>query len=228
MKTPAGLAGRTFLLLAMAFCLVAQGEEQIARRPIVMKGDTWHFKILSDSMLANREESVEEFTVTFANDKTIVGTSVRTVGKLQTEEDWTWTAELNPLSSTTVGMARDSSKVLYAPNKTILKFPLRVGDKYASAYEVTTANAHSARQSFKMERTYKVVGWRSVTVPAGTFMTLLIESEGHSQELVSRRWIPTTESYWYSPEVRHWVKYINRTIVAVWESELIYYKLSEE
>ena len=57
----------------------------------------------------------------------------------------------------------------------------------------------------------KVVGWESVTVPAGTFRALRAEIEGHRGKDPDPYWWPKQaarfqHTVWYAPEVKRYVK----------------------
>jgi len=217
-----------FLLLAVLLSPVAVGEEHHARKPILVKGDTWTFKTLTDTPAVRRQEAVEQFTVTFANAASIVGVSVRTFDGKAVESDWTWDSHLNYAVSTTAGISGESNKVVYSPSRGTFRFPLKVGDQYDAAYEVIIGTKDYTRVVFKFARTARVVGWQEVTVPAGKFKALLIESDGTMTFADSGRQGPTSEKIWYSPDVRNWVKSIVNNAGAIWQYELLSYKLTDE
>ncbi len=113
-----------------------------------------------------------------------------------------------------------------------MKFPLRVGKTWSIDY---TDNAHRGRQmQDHVRRTYKVVGWEDVTVPAGTFRAVKVEANGVDDAVVSvpnragstamstngaalsvsgvqrgglaRVTRRTYAALYYVPEVKNWVK----------------------
>lgn len=167
-----------FLLLAALFPALALGNEITAPRPILIKDDTWTFRTFVDTPSLGRQEAVEQFTVTFANESSILGVSTRTANGKAVESEWTWDSNLNYVASTTVGITNESNKIVYSPGRGTFRFPLKVSDSYDAAYEVITGNKDYTRVAFRFARTARVVGWQEVTVPAGKFRALLIESDG--------------------------------------------------
>jgi hypothetical protein len=111
-------------------------------------------------------------------------------------------------------------------------FPLDVGKTWRLEYTEQNPNPQKLRETDTLP--YKVVGWEEVTVPAGKFRALKIESDGRwmadvpprvlNGALVARQGSvvsQTTESrvaqgvrvsgryykcFWYVPEVKRWVK----------------------
>jgi hypothetical protein len=217
----------TFLILAVLFSALALGDEARAPKPILIKGDTWTFKTLVDTPSLGRQEAVEQFTVTFANESSILGVSIRTVDGKSVETDWAWDSNLNYVATTTVGVTGESNKIVYSPGRGTFRFPLKVGDKYDAAYEVITGARDYTRTAFRFARTAQVVGWEDVTVPAGKFRALLIQSDGTMTNVENGRRGATSEKIWYSPEVRNWVKSIVNNAGSVWQYELLSYKLVE-
>jgi hypothetical protein len=218
----------SLLLLAVLFPALARGDETRAPKPILIKGDTWTFKTLIDTPSLGRQEAVEQFIVTFANESAILGVSVRTFDGKAVESDWAWDSNLNYVATTTVGISGESNKIVYSPGRGTFRFPLKVGDKYDAAYEVITGAKDYTRTAFRFARTAQVVGWQEVTVPAGKFRALLIESDGVMTNVESGRRGTTSEKIWYSPEVRNWVKSIVNNGGAIWQYELLTYKLADQ
>jgi hypothetical protein len=115
-----------------------------------------------------------------------------------------------------------------------LLFPLRPGESWTSDWVDPRQQGNQLTAHFK--RTYKVVGWEDVTVPAGTFHCLKIEANGTADgEFVvpsvaqatavgqpgsatgvthvqqggrGVRHITTYDAIWYAPELKHMVKSI--------------------
>ena len=143
----------------------------------------------------------------------------------------------SPQAPTEVVAARDWSRVRDVNGKETavnrpLSFPLEIGKHWSLDY--TEAHPNKAHDSEHWERTYTVVGYEAVTVPAGQFNALKIEAEGHwmatlapgttvVQAAQSRNGEVDTASsvqrnaggsatgrtymaIWYVPEVKRWVK----------------------
>jgi hypothetical protein len=67
------------------------------------------------------------------------------------------------------------------------KFPMHVGQSWTIDYEDTTRRGNQL--SVHVHRTFKVVGWQDVTVPAGTFHVLKVVAKGTDTGRIE---IPTT------------------------------------
>lgn len=113
-----------------------------------------------------------------------------------------------------------------------LAFPLSVGKTWTVEYNEDNPNRLHSHEHLK--HVYRVTGWEDVTVPAGTFHTLKIESDGEwtatlapavSAAAGSRvdafgsttvvqtgKTLPATaagrtyKAFWYAPAVKKWVK----------------------
>lgn len=102
---------------------------------------------------------------------------------------------------------------IFRPNSGYFQFPLRIGKTYPFKFELVIAREFGGGKSGDFQRvegTVKVLGWEDVYVPAGRFRTLKVEAEHifrSSGGAESRR----TVTYWYSPEVRRWVKFLSES-----------------
>ncbi len=113
-----------------------------------------------------------------------------------------------------------------------LDFPLNIGKSWDVGYAEDHPNRAHARETFDTKM--KVIGWESITVPAGTFRALKIEGEGHwsadiapavtaaavtradqqgaASVLQTDRVVAGTvggrlyKAFWYVPEVKRYVK----------------------
>ncbi len=227
LKSPVALARIALIACAFQFSSIAWSEEQFARRPLLAKGDTWTYRTYTESASAGRQTATEQFTVTFVSDKVIIGTSNRIAGARQTESDWSWTPDLNFVTTTIVGVSSEGDKITYSPHRGTFRFPLRPGDTYQADYDLITGTRDYTRVAFKFNRIAKVVGWEDVAVPAGRFRTLLVEAKGTIRFVANGKSGPATDKLWYSPEVRAWVKFEVNNDGAKWQSELESYKLAE-
>lgn len=199
---------------AAFFIGVATAHAQDASRPDVKAGDTWVYR-RTDFM--DNHKSVLKLQVTFANEKVIHVVQVNQAG--EKEVDSTATAEWNTVTS-----ARDG---VFTPDSGLLHFPLHPGARWKSSYTVKFP-----RQDFDAhhDRWVTVVGWEEVQVPAGRFHALKVVSEGSVQRSDRPRPGDVSETVWYAPEVRRFVKWVfesrNRMgPVQSWEFELTAYLL---
>lgn len=200
------------LLLVAVPALSAGQSDAPIRRPEIRVGDSWVYR--STSILGpGADEHVTR--VSFATDKVILAVSTRkSDGK---EFDSAWTSEWNAVSSYT--------GVLYKPPTGIFRFPLRVGDKYPIKFD-----ALRARQSAVIDHatgTGTVIGWEMVEVPAGKFRAIKVQVEALYQPSDGSRAMPRKFTFWYSPEVRRWVKLYGEWPGGWLGEELLEYKLNE-
>ena len=203
-----------FSLLLFAFPLLSAGQfDAPIRRPEIRVGDSWTYR--STNVLSPGVD-VHETRVSFADAKVILVVSTRKGdGK---EFDSTWTSEWNAVSSYT--------GVMYRPPTGILRFPLRVGDKYPIKFEQLRPRVSTVMSL--ATGTATVVGWELVEVPAGKFRAMKVETEWTNQPFDGSRAFQQQATFWYVPEVRRWVKLQavnpNRRL----SEELLEYKLNED
>jgi hypothetical protein len=93
-------------------------------------------------------------------------------------------------------------------------WPLAVGKEWEQTY--TWENPGQGRTEERTRR-YKVEGLVTVTVPAGTFQAFHVTSKDQTGRLVTE--------YWYSPEVRWWVREKALLSYGFRDRELLEYKL---
>jgi hypothetical protein len=164
-------------------------------------------------------EDVHETRVSFADDKLLLLVSTRkSDGK---EFDASWTREWNAVTSYTGAMMRPSSGML--------RFPSRVGDKYAFKFESLPWRVRTVTAN--VTGTATVVGWETVEVPAGKFRTMRWDMEYVSRNVDGSGSFSqqgSQGSAWYAPEVRRWVKYQFVTPGRSFSEELLRYKLTED
>ena len=205
-----------FLFLAVVFSCAAIAQAQDVPRPDVKAGDSWTFRRVEYE--TNAVTAVFVTRATFANDRVIHLVSNREGG--EKEVDSIFTAEWNQVSSANSG--------IFEPHQDIFRFPLRPGNTHEARYEVKfpQQGAYQVRQ----ERKVRVAGWEEVTVPAGRFRALRVESEGTFQRLDRSLSGTVKEVMWYVPEVKRYVKWTfesssRRGRIQWWGFELMDYKL---
>jgi hypothetical protein len=185
-------------------------------RPAIKPGDSWTYRRVDYD--SNRRRGPFTETVTFANERVIEMLSDRR--RDAKEVDTTYTAEWNLVSSRNTG--------IFNPDQGLFKFPLRPGDTHEARYEVRfpLQGAYEVRH----QRRVKVVGWEELSVPAGKFHALRIESEGPFQRVDTQVSGTAKEVMWYVPEVKRYVKWTYEAWsfkgrVQWWGWELVAYKL---
>ena len=97
-----------------------------------------------------------------------------------------------------------SSTLPYYPS---YSFPLQVGKTWKRKVELSNSKASDTTVSAELES--RVAGWEMVTVPAGLFLVLRIETKGrYKGSNYDGSWYGEIEdTLWYSPEVRNAVRY---------------------
>ncbi len=101
-------------------------------------------------------------------------------------------------------LENDQRKEYKGPLKKIFNFPLTIGKQWKDAYQRERVDWHQPA-IYDLHETFEVLSWEDVEVRAGKFKALKLEYKmtvirpaGALYE--SRGW------YWYSPEVRNFVK----------------------
>ena len=90
----------------------------------------------------------------------------------------------------------------------ILDFPLSEGKQWKTGYSSTEAGPYH-RVFYDYSEIYKVLGWEDITVQAGKFKALRLE---YRRKIIGSpgQWSSVGEEiinqYWYSPDVKYFVK----------------------
>jgi hypothetical protein len=91
----------------------------------------------------------------------------------------------------------------YSPPRREYSFPLAVGKTWETKYSWMT---NDQRGEITYSGAVKIVGWESVTVAAGSFQALRLESEVWWRIGGDGRTGRDVTIYWYVPEVKRFVK----------------------
>jgi len=184
----------SFVLSLLSVAAIA-ADDQAVRAPYVEPGDCWSYR---EENKRNRD-SIGNFKlcITFV-DKTkdlIIG--FKTLESSSREFDVTYTLEWGYITTLT--------GLLFTPPNRIFKFPLRAGDEYPinSEFRQARRGPNVGRIAVKM----KVLGWESVTVPAGTFRAMKVEGRGTFERYDQKRTGSLILTFWYVPEVNNYVKF---------------------
>ncbi len=86
-----------------------------------------------------------------------------------------------------------------------LEFPLELGKKWPANYKWVNGRNHDGR----MELSYSVRGTERITVPAGTFDTVVVDGKGHWTNVTTSATGSATEVLWFAPQA-------NRIIRRTW------------
>jgi hypothetical protein len=213
---------RTFILAPFIVGAAMSVSAQTVNAPIVKAGDTWTYKMTTETGASGWNQTRDDTTVSRVTSSTIYYT-VKASGSTQPPKelfaglDWS--------------RARDIDGKETVVNKPF-SFPLTMGKAWEVHYREPHPN--KAHRSEEWTHKYTVVGFESIEVPAGKFNALKIEAEGRwtaelepsqtvvqgaqsnaggtsmvtqmqktTEKTVSGR---TYKAFWYVPEVRRWVK----------------------
>lgn len=193
---------RMLVWLLCCSCLVAGAAAQQPRAridgPAVKVGDTWMYNTHNgwtgnlDYVSVNTVKEISKQGIVMESaslDRNIVFTVRRT-------------RDFNLISIEAPHFTQRARP--YYPN---FVFPLEVGKTWKRDVELLNSKDPDKEVRAKLEG--KVVGWESVTVPAGTFRALKIVVTGYYQGTTnSGSWTGRIEdALWYAPEVRNAVRY---------------------
>jgi len=182
-----------FLLLMWPGLCAAQADAPVAK-PEVKAGDRWTYRRMNYER--NQAQDTYEVHVTFAARDAIHAVITEKDGR---ESDATYTSEWNEVVAPRGRVnVRDKGE---------LQFPLRTGATYA--IEWTLEEPRRQMGSGRHKRNVKVVGWEEVTVPAGRFRALKVQSEGNFWPFGSGYVGTVRDVFWYVPEVKRWVKHVH-------------------
>lgn len=146
--------------------LVAHAAEPAVQAPLLREGDTWVMDLSKQKATTGfaRERLVTTIDRVDA-DKVIVGLKLDGAPQAPQEHivglDWSLRLLID-----------DEQKTTARP----FVFPMKVGDTWTADW--TDPRRQGAQVSAHFRQTYRAVGWEDVTVPAGKFHALKIESDG--------------------------------------------------
>jgi hypothetical protein len=190
--------------------------------PAVKTGDTWIYRSTTERGASGWNQTEEEIKVTRVTPTTIF-IATKPAGSTQPPKemlvgpDWSRVRDVN-----------GTQTVVNRP----LAFPLSDGKSWDVVY--TEQNPNKNHKSEKFDNHFRVVGYETVQVPAGSFRALKIESEGHWEAVVAPgqsvvqggqtgqsgttmvTQVQNTaerqtsgrlyKAFWYAPEVKRWVR----------------------
>jgi len=105
-------------------------------------------------------------------------------------------------------LEKDRPKEYRDIRKKILNFPLTLGKQWKDLYQGVHFGTASTNEA-EFRETFRVLGWEDIGVRAGKFKAIKLEYKNEKSIRAGIGWIPMGESkawYWYSPEVKNFVK----------------------
>lgn len=173
-----------FVLLASLFPALVLAQEPPAQieRPEPKVGDKRTYAILDG--ISKVEQGVEELTLSEITESEIRFSEINNRSAVY-DKEW--------------GLVQDGSRK-YSPAIQMVSFPLSIGKKW----EHSNTHSHQSCGNTTSNLKNEVVGWEDVTVPAGTFRALRIDSSGYwRNNCGSDR---SVYKFWYAPKVKWLVK----------------------
>ena len=212
---------RMLLTAAFLFTLAADAHAEAVSQPTFTLNDSWSYH---QSIQRNGEQRDSHVTV-----------SVMRIGSDSVVVTEKADANPNRVQSMMFGLDWSKRRSVNGQETTVnqpFSFPLNVGKTWRLEYTEQNPSPQKLRETDTLP--YKVVGWEDITVPAGKFRALKIESDGRWAADIAPRVVngalvarqrsaitQTTESrvvqgvrvsgryykcFWYVPEVKRWVK----------------------
>jgi len=177
--------GRVLISWKCVFAIAAIGLVTTARAndpgavpsPVFAVGDTWVFNRTIEKGTNGFGQRLEDMVVERLGDGTMV-VGLKPDGSPGGYEDHVVGADWSQRRVTD-----GEETVTTRP----LTFPLRVGKSWSIDY--TDTKRRGAQLSDHVRRTYTVVGWEDVTVPAGTFHAIKVQANGVDEAIID---VPTT------------------------------------
>ncbi len=173
------------ILLAVVFIGSYVFAQEKIDPPIWGVGDKWTFRFK------------DTLTVKDADEKTYTVLWENATGTRETVTIY----DRSTLNKTGI-MEGGKRKEYKGGTKKLLDFPLFVGKTWEGRFVSRPTRSGLGDPEFIYLETFKVVGWEDVEVKAGRFKAFKIEykQEISGRSAVGKAW------YWYSPEVKYFVK----------------------
>ena len=171
-------------------------DEGIVTRPEYRVGDAWTYERL-DKLRLDKSRAVR---LRYTDEVVRVSDAEIEIHAHPAGRRGIFTPDLNILQLGTVR---------YKPLIALRRFPLRVGDTWKERYDFQPANAIA--RPIQSQLSGEVLGWESVTVPAGTFRCLKILVRIHSLGMGSKGVAQSfdgdeTRTECWSPDVKWFVR----------------------
>jgi len=173
----------------------------MAERPTLMTGDTWTFS-------GKGRGGGYTYQATVIQEGVFEGV---TAYEIQSGRYLTWRSK----NLGFVARLRDGKVVRRMTPPSDWAWPLSVGKTWSRA--VTWEDTERGLQRFTYTDDWKVEGYGEIEVPAGTFRAFKVARRVRNSDAY--------DEYWYSPEVKSWVKAKGASAAGEYEEELISYRV---
>lgn len=183
------------------------------------KGDKWEYEMSFEDLSVKYVTKVKDITTINVNNTNYnvfeVESSMSFMGGSQKTTNYHLTSDLSIVKdviSTSGGGSEETQETTYQPPKKDLNFPLTVGKKWTSTYELSNYDEEYGYSNYTESMEYEVVAIETITVDAGTYECYKIVS--------SDDWGFNNITSWYSPEVKNMAKISTESFGLSFEMEL--------
>jgi hypothetical protein len=213
---------KSIIVASLSMLAGAAAWAQSVNAPAIKAGDTWTYRETTEKGPSGWNQSRDEVTISRVTSSSIYyaskpSGSTQPPRELISGLDWSRVRDVN-----------GKETVVNRP----LVFPLTAGKSWEIEY--TEQHPTKVHKSEQWNSKYTVVGFETIEVPAGKFNAVKVEAEGHwTAELEPMQTVvqgaqstadgtsmvtqaqrtrsePATgrtyKAFWYSPEVKRWVK----------------------
>jgi len=216
------------LAAAAAFlaCAAFAADPDVVDKPRIVVGDTWTYRteLRGGAAGPGTRTFVEAMEVTAVAPNRVNAVVLRrpegAADAEPAESDMIFDTDWNILVT---GSRGSRPSALIRPSSEMLKFPMKPGGSYRSDYDMETLPDSNI---VRHRRITRVVGWEDITVPAGKFRALRIESEGTVQVAAKPKPGRSILTAWYAPEARRWIRLEQEFGPNGITAELISYKIA--
>ena len=175
---------RMFVGLVLTMPVLAQAQDlPLVDRPEAKVGDARAYNVREPSSAT--VQKVEDLAVTEVGDAQILMKERSSGVEIVYDREW--------------ALKRVGSRS-YSPAIKALVFPMKIGQKW----EHSNTYTHPSCGLTTSDLSNEVVGWEDVTVPAGTFRALRVDSAGYWRNSCGRDRL--AYKFWYVPKVKWLVK----------------------
>lgn len=186
----------------------AQEEVAVMSPPTFVVGDTWVYKgyRFPEEARSGQNPSWESINVV----REVRGSGDIVIGREGSNRRDIHNRDLNRTES-----HRPTGVISYKPFWPIYRWPMRGGDQYDVKF--THNSTDPARTGAEVQRDAKVrvVGWETVTVPAGTFKALRVETSGEYRWTDRPIWGTFEQTVWLAPETK--MRHVLLSYVERWQ-----------
>ena len=182
-----------FGLLVLCFPTMLFAQEKV-NAPVWNVGDKWVFSNKGTIEVMNADQN--SYVLKFSDDICLI-------------ESWEFNTIIFEKSTLhrIYTLKGDKRKKYTKAKRRIFNFPLSPGKQWKDVFSATpVVNLVFDFGELNYYETFKVLGWEDIEVQAGKFRAIKLEvTTGHTPQKGAPSY-ESTSLYWYSPEVKYFVK----------------------